>query len=146
MQTTAERLKTILEIRNLKQSDVIKMAEPYCQKYMVKLNKSDLSQFVNGKVIPGQFKLAILALALDVNEAWLMGYDNVPMERTLNIEDSSSQSFVTEYFTPSELSLLYTFRKLNQEGQEKILSYASDLESSGKYKKSNPSILGQKQA
>ena len=80
MQTTASRLKEVMDAKKLKQVDVLRLAEPYCSKYMVKLNKSDLSQFVNGKVIPGQFKLKILALSLGVNEAWLMGYDNVPME------------------------------------------------------------------
>ena len=80
MTTTAARLNEVMEIKKLKQVDILRLAEPYCTKYMVKLNKSDLSQFVNGKVIPGQFKLKILSLALGVNEAWLMGYDNVPME------------------------------------------------------------------
>lgn len=80
MQTTAQRLKQIMAERNLKQSDILQMAQPYCDKYHIKLNKSDLSQFVNGKVIPGQWKLTILGLALGVSESWLMGLD-VPMER-----------------------------------------------------------------
>ena len=80
MKTTAERLTEIMSLRRLKQVDILRLAEPYCQKFLVKLNKSDLSQFVSGKVIPGQFKLKILSLALNVNEAWLMGYEDVPME------------------------------------------------------------------
>ena len=74
------RLRKLLEMKDLKQTDVLKLAEPYCKKYNIKLNKSDLSQFVNGKNEPGQWKLTILAMTLDVSEAWLMGYD-VPMER-----------------------------------------------------------------
>ena len=81
--TTAERLKYILDERNLKQSDVLKLAEPYVKQYGVPLNKNDLSQYVNGKVKPGQFKVSILAMALGVNEAWLMGYD-VPITGNLN--------------------------------------------------------------
>ena len=80
MQTTAQRLKQIMVERSLKQADILQMAQPYCDKYHIKLNKSDLSQFVNGKVIPGQWKLTILGLALGVSESWLMGLD-VPMER-----------------------------------------------------------------
>lgn len=80
MQTTAERLRKLLSDRNLRQTDVIRMAQPYCDRYKVKLNKSDLSQFISGKVVPGQWKISILAHALDVSEAWLMGYD-VPIER-----------------------------------------------------------------
>lgn len=81
MENTALRLQRIMKERNLKQVDILRLAEPFCKKYNIKLNKSDLSQFVNGKFTPGQWKLTILGLALDVSEAWLMGYD-VPMERT----------------------------------------------------------------
>lgn len=56
----------------------MRLAEPYCKQYDVKLNRNDLSQYVNGKVEPGQTKLYILGQALQVSEAWLMGYD-VPM-------------------------------------------------------------------
>ena len=48
------------------------LAAPYSKKYGIKLNKNDLSQDVSGKVEPGQNKLYILGLALNVNEAWLM--------------------------------------------------------------------------
>lgn len=74
---TAERLQQILSTRNLRQVDILEAAKPYCKKYGVKLNKNDLSQYVNGKTEPGQDKLTVLALALGVDEAWLMGYDVV---------------------------------------------------------------------
>ena len=86
--TTSMRLKALLSQRNLKQVDVLEMAKPYCEKYGVKLNKNDLSQYVSGRVVPGQHKLTILGLALNVSEAWLMGYD-VPMERTNTKEITS---------------------------------------------------------
>lgn len=72
---TSLRLKQIMSERNLRQVDILNAAKPYCAKYGVKLEKNDLSQYVNGKVEPGQEKLTILGLALDVNETWLMGYD-----------------------------------------------------------------------
>lgn len=75
-----------MDIRGLKQSDILDAAKPFCQKYNIKLNKSDLSQFVNGKVEPGQWKLTILGLALNVSESWLMGLD-VPMERDNSISN-----------------------------------------------------------
>ncbi len=78
--TTSERLKQIMSDRGLKQVDILNLAAPYCQKYGIKLMRNDLSQYVNGKVVPGQHKTYILGLALNVNEAWLMGYD-VPMDR-----------------------------------------------------------------
>ena len=78
--TTSQRLNQIISVRNIRQIDIIESAKPFSEKYGVKLNKNDLSQYVNGKTEPGQEKLTILGLALNVNEAWLMGYD-VPMER-----------------------------------------------------------------
>ncbi|WP_300818732.1 transcriptional regulator [uncultured Oscillibacter sp.] len=79
-ENTSTRLKAIMAQRGLKQADILRLAQPYCEKYKIKMGKSDLSQFVSGKVEPGQWKLTILGLALDVSEAWLMGLD-VPMER-----------------------------------------------------------------
>ena len=78
--TTADRLKQIMSERNLKQVDILNLASPFCKKHDIKLNKNDLSQYVSGKVEPGQNKLFILGLALNVSEAWLMGFE-VPIER-----------------------------------------------------------------
>lgn len=72
---TADRLKEIMDERNLKQVDILRAAQPFCEKYGVKLAKNDLSQYVNGKVEPGQEKLTIIGLALNVSEAWLMGFE-----------------------------------------------------------------------
>ena len=88
---TAARLKTIMDERNLRQIDVIRMAQPFCDKYDVKLGKNDMSQYLSGKVVPGQEKLTILGLTLDVSEAWLMGYE-VPRERT---SDDTPSGFIT---------------------------------------------------
>lgn len=77
--------------RGLKQVDILELAKPYCEKYGVKLNKNDLSQYVNGKNEPGQLKLSILGLALNVSEAWLMGYD-VPINRNPDISEDELYS------------------------------------------------------
>lgn len=79
--TTPERLKELMNERGLKQIDILSKAAYYCNKYNIKLTKSDLSQYISGKVsTPTQDKLFVLANALNVSEAWLMGFD-VPMER-----------------------------------------------------------------
>lgn len=79
-ETTATRLKKIMEERNLRQVDILDLTKPYCLQYGVKMNKSDISQYCSGKTEPNQDKLFVLGQALNVNEAWLMGYD-VEMER-----------------------------------------------------------------
>ena len=79
-ENTAIRLKKLMDTRGLRQVDILNLAIPYCEKYDVKMNKSDISQYCSGKTEPNQNKLFVLGAALNVNEAWLMGYD-VPMER-----------------------------------------------------------------
>lgn len=77
---TQKRLLQSMEEQNIRQVDILNLAKPYCEKYNIKLNKSDLSQYISGKTEPNQDKLYVLAKALNVNEAWLMGFD-VPPER-----------------------------------------------------------------
>ena len=89
---TASRLKEIMDENGLRQVDIINAAKPFCNKYGIKLAKNDLSQYVNGKVEPGQEKLTILGLALNVSEAWLMGYD---VEKTR--ESTTSRSDHTDF-------------------------------------------------
>ncbi len=79
--TTSERLKQIMSERGLKQVDILRSAKPFCEKTGISLGKSSLNQYISGYAEPGQHKLYILGLALNVSEAWLMGYD-VPIERT----------------------------------------------------------------
>ena len=46
--TTAERLQQIMDERNLKQVDVLALAQPYCKKYGISLGKTALSQYMTG--------------------------------------------------------------------------------------------------
>jgi len=82
--TTAQRLREVMEKRGLRQVDVVEMARPFCEKYGVKLNKNDLSQYISGKVQPKQDKLTLLGLVLNVSEGWLMGFDVSPDRATEN--------------------------------------------------------------
>lgn len=95
---TAQRLKEIMAERGLRQVDIIDMAKPYCEEHNVKLGKNDLSQYVNGKVEPGQTKLAILGMALGVSETWLMGYD-VPRDRESTVNTPAGFFPVPDTYT-----------------------------------------------
>lgn len=97
-ENTSIRLKQIMDNRNLKQVDILDMTKPYCIKYDVKMNKSDISQYVSGKVEPNQEKLFILAKALGVNEAWLMGFD-VPMKKELSSSEAEGDIELIEKFS-----------------------------------------------
>lgn len=58
------RLKEIMEKQNLKQIDILNKTLPFCEKYNVKMNKSNISQYVSGKVEPSQDKIMVLSMAL----------------------------------------------------------------------------------
>lgn len=77
---TAERLRSLMTSRGLKQVDIVNLCKPYCAQYGVKMNKSDISQYLSGKAEPSQDKLVVLGMALQVQESWLMGFD-VPADR-----------------------------------------------------------------
>ena len=108
-ETTSNRLRKIMSERNLRQVDILNLAVPYCEKYNVKLNKSDLSQYCSGKTEPNQDKLFILGEALNVNEAWLMGYD-VPMSR-IAFKDIP-QNFHSSFDNIEEFKAAYDKSKL----------------------------------
>ena len=109
---TSQRLKQVMTARNMRQVDVLKAAEPFCNKYGVKLGKNDLSQYVSGKVEPRQDKLTILGLALGVSEAWLMGYD-VSMERSVTPTAEIGDGRTKEY--------MELFQLLNADQQALII-------------------------
>lgn len=119
--TTSERLKQIMTEKNLRQVDILNRAEPYCKKYGIKLNRNDLSQYVSGKVEPGQFKLSMLGLALNVSEAWLMGYD-VPQGRekptATELSDDEQILKVIEALTPDNKKKILELAKLYAAGQD----------------------------
>lgn len=108
-ETTSDRIKQIMKERRLKQVDILNLSLPYCKKYGVKMNKSDISQYVSGRFEPSQEKLVILGMALNVSEAWLMGFDVSPARK-----DNSS---VAE----NDIDLLWKFSLLEQRDKETIL-------------------------
>lgn len=129
-ETTSERLKKIMKDRDLKQVDILKMCEPFCKQYNVKLNKNHLSQYVSGKVEPRQQTLSILGMALNVSEAWLMGYF-VPMERTSATDAKVKSS--NDIITPQVRSLLKSYHSLNKIGKEEAEKRVEELTHIRKY-------------
>ena len=116
-QSTAERLKIIMQERNLKQVDVIEKSKPFQEQLGIKLGKSALSQYVNGIQSPDQHKLTLLSLTLDVSEAWLMGYD-VPRER--EIKNSPQPIPTIDLSNLRERVVLFDGKPLSDEDVEKI--------------------------
>lgn len=82
---TKDRIKKALEIREMKQSELVEKTG---------IDKGQMSSYIAGRYKPKQENLSLIADALNVDEAWLMGYD-VPMERN-NYEDKNILRFDAE--------------------------------------------------
>ena len=125
--TTAERLKQIMQERNMKQVDILEFVLPVCKKYGLKMNKSDISQYVSGKVEPNQRKLVALAEALNVSETWLMGYESE--------EEKADEygSLIAEIMHDSTIiEIVKKLKKLQQSDKEKVADYIDYILSKGK--------------
>lgn len=79
MENFATRLKKAMSDKNIRQVELIEKTG---------IPKSALSQYVSGKFMPKQDRISILAEALDVNEAWLSGF-NVDKRRTTSVIPSN---------------------------------------------------------
>ena len=86
----AERLRIALDFRNMKATELSALTG---------INKSTISQYLSKEYEPKRDRLELFAKTLNVNEAWLIGYD-VPME----ISSLSNDSLIEEYeLSPEEL-------------------------------------------
>lgn len=70
--TISERLQIAMDTRKIKQIDLARVAD---------VNQGALSRYLKGSYEPKSATIYKLALALDVSDMWLEGYD-VPMERS----------------------------------------------------------------
>lgn len=122
MATIADRIKEALEIRNMKQIDLVEKT---------KIGKSSISTYISGAYEPKQKNIYKIAKALNVDEAWLMGLD-VPMEKVENIDLNSPLALSKE-----EEKHIEDLRKLNTEGKDKVITYTKDLIEMPKYQKEN---------
>lgn len=75
MATFSQRLKALLEAKNLTQAELSRLSG---------VNKSSLSRYLKGDWKAKQDTIYAIAKVTAVNEAWLMGYDNVPMNKSPN--------------------------------------------------------------
>lgn len=73
-----DRIKQALELRNMKQVELVAKTG---------IDKSQISSYLSGKYKPKQENLSLIAMALEVDEYWLMGQD-VPMERVVTGEEA----------------------------------------------------------
>lgn len=101
--------------------------------------KSSISQYLSGYTKPKQDRIYLISKALNVSEAWMIGYD-VPMRRN-DFKDvakprqsfSSIEDFKRAYdksnlrLNKIESQLINNMKRLNSKGQESLLEYSNIL-------------------
>lgn len=108
MSTTSKRIQEGMELRGLKQADLVERTG---------ISKGALSSYISGRYVPKQNNTFLIAKALNVNEAWLMGAD-VPMERI----DTTAKNQTRDQ---KELNEIYL--QLSSNNQQRVLTYSKTL-------------------
>lgn len=99
MSSISERIKSGLEMRDMKQADLSKITG---------ISRGALSSYISGRYVPKQGNIYRIAKALNVSEIWLMGAD-VPYER--------KESF---FVSQAERELIEKFAILDDSGKEAV--------------------------
>ena len=89
----AERLQEAIKYKNIKPAEIVRISEKLFNdgKINKALNKPIISHYLKGTYEAKQDNVYALSLILNVDEAWLMGYD-VPMKKKNTNPDFSSLS------------------------------------------------------
>lgn len=106
MDSIANRMKIAMSNLKISQAELVKRTG---------IGKSSISTYLTGEYEPKQKNLYKIALALNVNEAWLMGLD-VPMEKSKQLNNMNE-----------EQELLEKFNKLSNSQQKQLINYAEFL-------------------
>lgn len=113
MNTIAERIKEGLRLRDMIQADLVEKTG---------LPKSAISSYINGKYEPKQPAIYLMAKALNVSEAWLMGYD---VEMNQDDDIPRTKDALLEYFHKNpQLKVLFS---LSEDLSEEDLDYLVKL-------------------
>ena len=102
------RIRQGMELRGMKAVDLVQATG---------IGKSAISQYISGKYEPKQVAIHKIAKALNVSEAWLMGYD-VPMQR---IEE------IKTVVTREEKTFLDLFNSLDSADKENLKNYITNV-------------------
>ena len=111
IESCGKRIAEALSVRDMRQADLAQMTN---------IPKSSLSLYLSGAYEPKQDRIFLIAKALRVSEAWLMGYD-VPMD--IEKKDSPAELQLTE----GEKKILELFRLIPEERQGYALEVLETL-------------------
>lgn len=103
---TAQRLRQILTEKGLSQQDLANASD---------VNKSSVSQYLNGTHAPSNISAGKMAAVLGVNPVWLMGFD-APMH------DQKARRAASSDLNAEEQRLLKLYRYINDDAKERIFA------------------------
>lgn len=104
---TKNRLKKALSIRNMKPVELSEKTG---------IPKSAISQYMSGYAKPKQDRIYLICKALDINEAWLMGFD-VQMERKQISKETAEK----------DIELLHKMSLLNERDRKLVLDMIDSM-------------------
>lgn len=119
---TKDRIKKALEIREMKQSELVEKTG---------IDKGQMSSYLSGRYKPKQTNLHLIAEALSVDEAWLMGFD-VPMDQAdYNLGNEQKKQMIEfskkwdiQYL---EKEMLESFSQLTDVNKKRTIQYTENL-------------------
>lgn len=76
---------------------------------------SSISQYMSGHVKPKQDRIYLICKALRINEAWLLGFDDVPMD-----VDIKRINKTTIDLTDEEIDIIKGYRLSSEDGKKTI--------------------------
>lgn len=122
--STSERLKEAMIAAGKKQADLVRETG---------LDRGAISSYLSGKYEPKQIAINKLAIALNVSEMWLWGYD-VPKERTpMQKKNDTLASVIMQLRKDDELfSMVEILSKLDSEKRQAVKSVLLAFEATDK--------------
>ena len=120
-ESIAERLKQAMEMRGMRNRDIVDKSRELGQP----IGSSAISQWLSGKYKPKHDKLVLLAYILDVPVQWFFSPEVWLLET--NVKNNN--------ITIQERNFITLFRRLNQTGKDSIMEILKMYCDNDKYKK-----------
>ena len=121
------RLKSIMKERKITQTELAKRTG---------IRQSSISDWLNDRYEPKQDKVYIIAKALNVSPAWLLGYDeNIPTnEQSSNYYlDAEAAEYAEMLRTRPEMRMLFSAsRGISKEEMQEAVNYIEFIKSRNK--------------
>ncbi|KAA8703610.1 hypothetical protein F4V48_04570 [Lactococcus lactis subsp. hordniae] len=103
----------MMRAKSLRQVDVMKLSESWQEELDIKMSKTQLFNYINGKSKPDCDEVLLLSKTLEISRLWLLGYDIPPYPSELN---GKTPSLVEEVNKAME--------QLAESEQEKVLIFS----------------------